>query len=89
VDAYAGMTVSGVYQVNVTIPQLPDGDVSVSVTIAGATTDQTAFLPPARRMGGAMRLKKEALSKAEKRSRGKCKLIETVDMVEALLRKRH
>lgn len=36
--AYAGLTGSGLYQFNVTVPQLPSGDAAVGATIGGVST---------------------------------------------------
>ena len=39
---YAGLVQAGVYQVNFVVPQLPPGDASVSLTVAGVPTQTTA-----------------------------------------------
>jgi uncharacterized protein (TIGR03437 family) len=36
--AYAGLTGSGLYQFNVTVPSLADGDAAVVATIGGVAT---------------------------------------------------
>jgi uncharacterized protein (TIGR03437 family) len=42
---YAGMTAAGVYQVNVTLPNLPDGDYAVAASASGRATASAAYIP--------------------------------------------
>jgi uncharacterized protein (TIGR03437 family) len=42
--AFAGLVSSGLYQFNVTVPDVPDGDQSVVADIGGFRTQETAFL---------------------------------------------
>jgi uncharacterized protein (TIGR03437 family) len=45
---YAGMTMAGVYQLNVVVPDLPDGDHLVAGTVGGRSTKVDAYLPVRR-----------------------------------------
>jgi beta-glucosidase len=45
---YAGMTMAGVYQLNVVVPDLPDGDHLVAATVGGRSTKVDAYLPVRR-----------------------------------------
>jgi protocatechuate 3,4-dioxygenase beta subunit len=42
--SFAGLSSAGVYQVNITVPDLPDGDHAVAAEIAGARTQKIARL---------------------------------------------
>ena len=42
---YAGITIPGVYQLNVTVPQLPNGDQPIVATIGGASTQTGISVP--------------------------------------------
>jgi uncharacterized protein (TIGR03437 family) len=42
---YAGVTVAGVYQINVTLPNLPDGDYAIAATASGRATTSTVYIP--------------------------------------------
>jgi uncharacterized protein (TIGR03437 family) len=41
---YAGLVEAGVYQVNFVVPQLPPGDASVKLTVAGVSTQANAYI---------------------------------------------
>jgi uncharacterized protein (TIGR03437 family) len=41
---YSGLSGAGLYQFNLTVPNLPAGDHTVSATIAGVTTPGTVWL---------------------------------------------
>ncbi|MGH9612769.1 MAG: hypothetical protein ACRD4P_06805, partial [Bryobacteraceae bacterium] len=41
---FAGMTVAGQYQVNVVVPQLPDGDAAITIGVNGAASQHTAMI---------------------------------------------
>ncbi|MGD0202053.1 MAG: glycoside hydrolase family 3 C-terminal domain-containing protein, partial [Bryobacteraceae bacterium] len=45
---YAGMTVAGVYQINVKVPDLPDGDYAVTASVGGRSTPAAVYLPVRR-----------------------------------------
>jgi beta-glucosidase len=45
---YAGMTMAGVYQLNVVVPDLPNGDHLVAATVGGRSTKVEAYLPVRR-----------------------------------------
>jgi uncharacterized protein (TIGR03437 family) len=45
---YAGMTMAGVYQLNVVVPDLADGDYPVVATVGGRFTKVAALLPVRR-----------------------------------------
>ncbi|MGA2328820.1 MAG: glycoside hydrolase family 3 C-terminal domain-containing protein [Bryobacteraceae bacterium] len=45
---YGGMTMAGVYQLNVVVPDLPDGDHLVAATVGGRSTKVEAYLPVRR-----------------------------------------
>ena len=42
--AYAGLVGAGLYQINVTVPDTPDGDQTVVVRIAGVASQDGAFV---------------------------------------------
>ena len=42
---YAGLVAPGEYQINLVVPQLPDGDQAIVATIAGASTPASIFVP--------------------------------------------
>lgn len=41
---FAGMTVAGQYQVNVVVPQLPNGDAAITISVNGAASQHTAMI---------------------------------------------
>src|SRR6185437_7726000 len=41
---FAGMTVAGQYQVNAVVPQLPNGDVAVTISVNGASSQHSALI---------------------------------------------
>jgi uncharacterized protein (TIGR03437 family) len=45
---YAGMTMAGVYQLNVVVPDLADGDYPAVATVGGRSTKVGAYLPVRR-----------------------------------------
>jgi len=45
---YAGMTLAGVYQINLVTPDVPDGDREVRATLPGRATALTVYLPVKR-----------------------------------------
>ncbi len=45
---YAGMTVAGVYQLNVVVPDLPDGDHPVAAEVNGRATRSAVYIPVRR-----------------------------------------
>jgi uncharacterized protein (TIGR03437 family) len=45
---YAGMSMAGVYQLNVTVPDLPDGDHAVAAIASGRSTAASVLLPVRR-----------------------------------------
>jgi uncharacterized protein (TIGR03437 family) len=45
---YAGMTMAGVYQLNVVVPDLPNGNYLVAATVGGRSTKVDAYLPVRR-----------------------------------------
>ena len=45
---YAGMSMAGVYQLNVTVPDLPDGDHPVTAVASGRSTNASVLLPVRR-----------------------------------------
>ncbi len=46
---WAGLSGAGLYQLNVVVPDLPDGDVEVVAEIGGVTTGPGDFVPIQRR----------------------------------------
>jgi uncharacterized protein (TIGR03437 family) len=42
--AYAGLAESGLYQIDVTVPNLPNGDAAVAATIDGVSTQTEVSL---------------------------------------------
>jgi uncharacterized protein (TIGR03437 family) len=46
--AYAGLVSFGLYQVNLTVPDLPDGDHAVEVEVNGQAALSDALLPVKR-----------------------------------------
>jgi uncharacterized protein (TIGR03437 family) len=45
---YAGMSMAGVYQINVTVPNLPDGDHAVTAVASGRPTAASVLVPVRR-----------------------------------------
>jgi beta-glucosidase len=42
---YVGMTMAGVYQINLTLPNLADGDYAIAATASGRATTSTVYIP--------------------------------------------
>ena len=43
--SYAGLVLAGVYQLNATVPAVPNGDTAIQATVGGVATQQTFTIP--------------------------------------------